>query len=367
MRIEQLHFFPSRTLALYVGRMFLTRTLAVLVLLVLILQALDLLSESGKILGVAGNGQEDILRYLGLRVPHIIARFLPFSVLLGTIVTLATLNQNSEVVSMKGGGMSAHQVLAPLLLSSLLVAGVAFGFNERVVTRANAALVQWQKVDYGTIPRETDIKTNVWARDGDNLIQVGEVHDRGGQVVLRNVRIFERRDHAMVSEVRAPRATPSGDGWRIENARRYDIATGGVTDLGTFEAGKGIGADRFTMADIDGDALAFGPLRTAIAQLDAAGRPTASLKAALWHKLSGPLSSVLMPLLGAVAAFGLARSGQLVVRAVIGMALGFAYFVADNFGIAMGNLGVYPPFIAAWGPFLLFFLIGEAVLVRTEE
>ncbi len=74
-----------------------------------------------------------------------------------------------------------------------------------------------------------------------------------------------------------------------------------------------------------------------------------------------------MPLLGAVAAFGLARSGQWVLRAVIGMALGFAYFVADNFGIAMGNLGVYPPLIAAWGPFLLFFLIGEAVLVRTEE
>jgi lipopolysaccharide export system permease protein len=281
MRIEQLHFFPSRTLALYVGRMFLTRTLAVLVLLVLVLQALDLLGESGKILGVAGNGQADILRYLGLRVPQIIARFLPFSVLLGTIVTLATLNQNSEVVSMKGGGMSAHQVLAPLLLSSLLVAGVAFGFNERVVTRANAALIQWQKVDYGTIPRETDVKTNVWARDGDNLIQVGEVHARGAQVVLRNVRIFERRDHAMVAEVRAPRATPSGDGWRIENARRYDLATGAVTDLGTFEAGKGISADRFTMADIDGDTLAFGPLRTgtAVVGSDALARGGGRLRA----------------------------------------------------------------------------------------
>jgi lipopolysaccharide export system permease protein len=87
----------------------------------------------------------------------------------------------------------------------------------------------------------------------------------------------------------------------------------------------------------------------------------------LWHKLSGPLSTLLMPLLGAVAAFGLARSGALFLRAVIGMALGFTYFVADNFALAMGNLGAYPPWIAAWGPFLLFFLIGETVLVRTEE
>ena len=74
-----------------------------------------------------------------------------------------------------------------------------------------------------------------------------------------------------------------------------------------------------------------------------------------------------MPLLGAVAAFGLARSGQLFVRAVTGMALGFAYFVVDNAAIAIGNFGGYPPFLAAWAPFLLFALIGETVLLKTEE
>ena len=55
------------------------------------------------------------------------------------------------------------------------------------------------------------------------------------------------------------------------------------------------------------------------------------------------------------------------MRAVVGMALGFAYFVADNFGLAMGGLGAYPPLLAAWGPFFLFLLIGEFVLVKTEE
>ena len=39
------------------GKMFLIRTFAVLAMLVLVLQALDLLSESGHILGHDGNGQ----------------------------------------------------------------------------------------------------------------------------------------------------------------------------------------------------------------------------------------------------------------------------------------------------------------------
>jgi lipopolysaccharide export system permease protein len=104
-----------------------------------------------------------------------------------------------------------------------------------------------------------------------------------------------------------------------------------------------------------------------IAEQRAAGKPVDTLVAAAWHKISGPLSTVLMPLLGAVAAFGLARSGRLFVRAVIGMFLGFAFFVADNFMLAMGNFGTVPPLMAAWAPFLLFLLIGEAVLIRTEE
>jgi len=55
------------------------------------------------------------------------------------------------------------------------------------------------------------------------------------------------------------------------------------------------------------------------------------------------------------------------LRAVIGMFLGFAFFVADNFMVAMGGFGSVPPLLAAWAAFLLFFLIGETVLFRTEE
>ena len=54
-------FFPSRTVALYMGRLFVTRTFGILAMLVLVLQALDLLTESSKIVGVPGNGQADVL------------------------------------------------------------------------------------------------------------------------------------------------------------------------------------------------------------------------------------------------------------------------------------------------------------------
>ena len=55
-----LKFFPSRRVAFYSVKLFLTRSLAVLVALVLILMTLDLLGESGKILAVPQNSDADL-------------------------------------------------------------------------------------------------------------------------------------------------------------------------------------------------------------------------------------------------------------------------------------------------------------------
>lgn len=363
----QLQFFPSKTMAFYMAKMFLVRTFAVLAMLVLVLQTLDLLGESGKILAYPGNGDAELWRYIGLRVPQIIDRFLPFSVLLGTLITLATLNQNSEVISMKAAGLSAHQVLAPLLLTSIIVAAISFAFDERIVVRANASLDAWQQVEYGPVPRASGVKTNVWVRDGEQLVQAGTVQGRGKDTVLGDVRIFTRTDNVLRSITKAPRARYAGGMWQLEDAVRFDVTRGTQEHLGTVRVAPEVRPDQFTLSKVDPDGLSFGELRLAIADLKDAGRPIQSLEANLWHKISGPLSATLMPLLGAVAAFGLARSGKLFVRAVIGMALGFAYFVADNFALAMGNLGAYPPLMAAWAPFFLFLLVGETVLIRTEE
>ena len=360
-------FFASRTITFYMARMFLVRFAAVLAALVIVLMALDLLGESGEILAYPGNGDHQLWVYTTLRTPQIIARFLPFASLLATLITLVTLNQNSEIVSMKAAGISAHQILAPLVVASMGVALVSFMFNERVVARSTATLSAWQDANYGPIPKDRGIVANVWVRDGDDLIHADSARGRGSRTQLDTVTIYDRDGGRLIAIIKGTRAVQAKGGWRLGRATRFDVANGVTMALPHYDFARGVSPDRFTLATVDPASRSILQLRNAIADLDAAGRPTGPLEAGLWHKLSGPLSAVLMPLLAGVAAFGLARSGHLFVRAVIGMGLGFAYFVADNFALAMGNLGAYPPTLAAWAPFLLFLLIGEAVLIRTEE
>ena len=362
-----LQFFPSRRVAFYMARMFVLRSLAVLAALVLILMTLDLLAESGKILANPANGDGELWRYVSLRVPQLIARFLPFAVLLGTLITLTTLNQHSEVVSMKAAGISAHQIIAPLMVASLGIAAVSFAFNERIVTRSTETLSAWEDAEYGPVPRDTGVINNVWVRHGDDLIFARQAQGRGDSTRLAGLTIYDRDRETLERIVQARTARREAGLWRLADVTLFDVDQGAKSFASTLDYGRGLDPTQFTLSHVNADEQDFARLKDSIAQLRVAGRPTAALESGLWHKLSGPLSSVLMPLLAAVAAFGLARAGQVLLRAVLGMSLGFAYFVVDNFALAMGNLGAYPPLLAAWAPFALFLLIGEAVLIRTEE
>jgi lipopolysaccharide export system permease protein len=362
-------FFPSRALTWYLAKTFIVRILAVLVMLVLVLQMLDLLQESGKILAHAGNGQGELMRYVGLRFPQLVARFLPYSVLLATILTLATMSQNSEVVAMKAAGLSAHQILAPLILTAALIAAASFAFNERVVTRATGALKAWSAAEYGPVPEDTAQRTNVYLNDGNDVLLISRIEGSGPSTVLRGVTFYERNESdAIVRQLRAPVARYANPGWRLERAQQFEVGAVEASEpAGPVVVASGVTLDQLLIRRVDPDAEGLGQLSRSIEALKAAGRRTAELEGKWWHKISGPLAALLMPLLGAVAGFGLARSGQLFARAVIGMALGFAYFVVENAALAMGTFGGYPPLLAAWGPFVLFLLVGETVLIRTEE
>ena len=360
-------FFPSRRLAWYMVRLFLTRSFAVLIALVLILMTLDLLGESGKILAIPGNTDADLWRYVSYRLPMLTSRFLPFSVLLGTLIAFVSLNQNSEVTAMKAAGLSAHQILAPLVVASIGIAALLFAFNEGVVVNSTRAVTAWSDNDYKPVPRASGTLSNVWIMSGDDLVRA---RTAGGKPFVANgLTIYDRTGSNLQQVIQAERAVPqpASNNWRLERVTIYNSNMNALRHVGSLTAMEGVTPDQLTLAKVDPTELDYWTLKKRIAELEIAGRPSDEARAGLAHKISQPLSILLMPLLAGIAAFGLARSGQVLMRAVAGMALGFAYFIVDNFSLAMGNAGTYPPMIAAWAPFVLFLLIGETVLIRTEE
>ena len=364
----QLKPWPSTTLAVYQMRTFAIRIVAFAFVLIGLLQVLDLLSESEKILRVPGNGNPELLLYLKLRLPQLVDTFLPFSVLLGALVTWSGFANSSEITIMRGAGLSPHAILMPMTLLALVVSGLHFLFAETILPDTNRQLDAWQKADYEAIDFSApDRRFDVWESGAEDILHADRVEGDGDSTRLYGVEVYRLRDDILVSQVRADSARPVGDGWRLSDSQAFDVDDAEVEDVAGLTVGRGIEPQAFTVITPDPDEVTTAELRTAIGRLEEAGRSTEGLRTDLYQKYVKPLSAILMPLLGAVAGFGLARSGQLFIRSVIGLALGFAYFVADNAMLAMGQFGAAPPLLAAWGPFLLFLIVGEALIFRTEE
>ena len=100
--------------------------------------------------------------------------------------------------------------------------------------------------------------------------------------------------------------------------------------------------------------MGFRELRAYTAKLKKEGYDTTKYKVDMWGKLSFPLVSLIMALLGIPFAIRHGRSGG--VAAGIGMAviIGVVYWIVLALALAMGHSGALHPIIAAWGSHLLF-------------
>lgn len=369
MRSLRRILIPSRTLARYMIKMYLGRFLGILLGLSVILQMLDLLATADNVMAADGATWTSIVSYIGLRLPQLVSQFIPFAALLATLLTLATLNQSSEVTVMKASGLSAHRILLPLGLASLLIGISHFIFNETIVVNANADLEYWEENDYAIdLPENESLAGRVWLREGSSIVVVEAVSRVRNRVVLDKVSIYERDSAGrLAAMVKADFAWYQNGEWTLHEIRRFDANTHVLSITPSIIWNIPTRPERFLALTVKADHVSMPTLWRSIKRLEEEGLPTDRLMASFLHKVAAPASTLLMPLLAAVAAFGVSRGGSLVIRLVFGMALGFSFFVADNFMLAMGEFGVAPPFLAAWAPFFLFLFVGYTVIFYTEE
>src|ERR1051325_11135524 len=116
----------TRTLDWYLGKAFTAWIVAVMIALLAILQVLDLIGESNKILAAPRATEASLWRYAALHLPMLASEFLPFGVLLAALITLTRLAYASEIIIMKSCGMSPHRLLVPMMAVAGLCATIHF-------------------------------------------------------------------------------------------------------------------------------------------------------------------------------------------------------------------------------------------------
>src|SRR5258706_10649280 len=173
---------------------------------------------------------------------------------------------------MKAAGISAHQILAPLIVASLVIAAALFAFNETLVVKSARIVTAWSDNDYKPIPPESGILSNVWLLSGEDMIRAGQVAGRDASFHADDVAIYDRTGGILERVIRADRAVPrpgSGD-WLLTNVRIYDASMNLVRRQPRLTALAGVTPQQLTLAKVDPPQLDYWTLRQRIAELEAA-------------------------------------------------------------------------------------------------
>jgi len=353
----------------YVGRMFLVRFFGLLIFFVLILQMLDLLNRSADIMAPDGAGVHSVIRYISLRAPQIISQFTPFAALLGVVLTLAGLSHTSEITVMRAAGLSVHRVLFPLGVACAVIAFAHFVFHETIAVHAAEELDYWEVNDYAVdLPPESETRTDIRIKYDGEIISAESAARVAGAFLLTGVTIINEDNEGLTTNVINANAARYEDGaWRLFGVHEMNALTYETQKVDDVIWTNSLDPELLFAMTLEPDQTPIGELSAKIKQLNDDRADTRGSMTSLLSRFSKPMATLVMPLLGAIAGFGVHRQGVLLVRAVTGAALGFAYFVSENLALALGSLGVIPAIIGAFFPLAIFMIVGFSIILAMEN
>jgi LPS export ABC transporter permease LptG/LPS export ABC transporter permease LptF len=296
--------------------------------------------------------------FLLYQTPQYLYYIIPLSVLLATLVTVALLTKNSELVVMKACGISLYRVALPMVAAAVIAGATIFALEQTVLGPANRKAEAIKHVLRGGRPETFDVFNRRWVMGGDGDIYHYNYFDPREQK-FTGLWIYEfNTDMTRLTKRTFAQgaAFVGGETWQVERGwtREFD-ADGESMPFTPFDRTRKTfePATLFTTESPDPDFMSYTQLRAYTERLSASGLDVVKQQVAMWRKLSFPFVTLIMTLLAVPFAVTIGRSGAM---AGIGVAIGIAivYWTTISVFAAMGAGGVMAPALAAWAPNLLF-------------
>ena len=343
----------------YFARLFLARwfvtTFALLALLSVVdsIGAADILPED--------SGSLDALKYTLLRIPSLYDRIFMFALFVSLLLTFLSLIRRQELVGFVSMSVSPIMQVRALIPSVLVVTIASLLVIDQTLPRTVSSLENWLGAD-AFAEEDAGKPRSLWVADATSFVEIGSF--QGNE--LSNVVIYHRDGAVKISTITyADQARFSDRGWVLRNQKSLSLdyteiepAELWVTDqtpvtlqkLGTSPRNLSL-SEQYNLSRLRGSGV----------------RPSTAYLVWFFDRLTMPIVAlgfvlVAVPLMQAL---GRRQTGD--QRLMIGIAIGFAYFIFDGVlkTVAEGG-GISLP-MAIGLPILLLMGLGIHLNLNTER
>lgn len=335
----------------YLVRLYLVRLALVLLAVTGFALLFDLLDMGPRLVRRAGGSAWALLGYVPIRLPTLIAELLPMVVLVAGLVTASDLLRWRELVAMWGAGVSRLGLLARLWPVALLVLGGKLLLDDVAVPATVPALRALGAADFKTVGLPSN--GALWLKAGDDVLRLPA--DAAAQGQPRDLLILRLDPEGrLVERLEAARAEPGPEGWLLREVVRRPAAARPAERLDSLLWPARIELERVALMAKLPRELSLAQL-VAIIEADGYGvGGTEGHRTWLQARLAGLVSLWATIVLPFVLVRRLARVGETFALFGKGLAIGFVHLIGNGLLLALGELGLLAPAVAAWTAPLLF-------------
>lgn len=350
----------------YIGRTILGQAMVVLLVLVGLFLFVRFLDELGDI-GRGNYTLWEAVKYIALTTPRLVYELFPMVALLGSIMGLSVLANDSELVVMRASGVSMMQIARAALkmggffvVISILIGELVAPHTETWAERGKAEAM------HQGVKQQTNF--GLWMRDNRSYVNVSEVLP---DLTLLRIKMFEFDENKRLrSLVEAREGRFSEGAWNLEEVKQTlvhpEVETAEAQQLETAVWRTDVTPRILSVFLINPNQLSLQQLSRYIRHLTENSQKTDAYELAFWEKLVLPLSTAVMMVLAIPFVFANLRSGTLGRSLFIGIMVGLGFYAANKgFGYVVLAYG-FPPLLGATLPVFIFLVVAVYMLRRVE-
>lgn len=359
------------TLSRYIGKQFLINTAVIFMALITLIMMIDAVEIIRR-----GQGKElpslVILQLVMLKLPHMVQEVMPFTILLGGILSFTKLTRTNELIVARASGISAWQFLAPSLIISILMgAFITTTFNPL----SAALLSKFEKIETehlkGTKSLLTVSSSGLWLREYDKTIEeriiIYALKVSQSDMTLHDFTMFFfDRNNKFIRRVDAKTAQLKQGYWHLKNAT-FTAPNNPATRKETAAIETSIAIEKLQESFASPETISFWELPDFIKTLEETG--FSALKHRIyWHSiLISPLLYCAMVFIAAAFSLSPPRQGKTGILMVSGILTGFFIYYVSGLVSALGESGTIPIILAAWAPVAISMIIGLVLMLHLED
>ncbi|VFP87524.1 Lipopolysaccharide export system permease protein LptG [Candidatus Erwinia haradaeae] len=340
-------------------------TLFVLVSLSSIIKFVDQLRKIGQGTYTAPSA----LLYTILSIPKDIEVFFPMAGLLGAVIGLGALMQYKELIAMQASGFtririveSVMKITIPLIFIMMVIGEFIAPLGEQIARNYRDSRLT-----------HAELRPNyneVWAIDNENFVFIKNIYSPN-YIVGVNIYCFDKTRHLKIIKYAvSAKYNTNKKFWILEQVDEADLSN--VTQVKhTHKLHQdwhtSLIPSKLQVLALSPETLSIRGLYSYAKYFQQTGQPSMRYTFSMWEKIFQPLSLVVMMLMAISFIFGPFQHAAMSIRVVMGVILGFVFYILNQIFGLLSLICHTPPILGALLPSIIFFTLSVIMLVMWKQ